>query len=341
MDYKLHVRFELQDRSFLNIVKRDITKLAESFGFSETETGKLNILVAEMASNLIKHTPKGGEILVKPIGGEERITGIEILSLDTGPGMTDPKRMMEDGISTYGSKGEGLGAIKRIADEFDLYSRRDSGTVLLARLFKKGYKPKASQRSRFDLNAVKVAKPGETFCGDGWSMVQQPETCRILIVDGLGHGENAHLAASAAVTSFQKQSYTSPASQLREVHQDLLRTRGGVMNIATIDLKNNTLTYCGIGNISGRILATEGSRNIISYNGIVGHNLPNTINDHQLPWNNTNILILHSDGLKTRWDLNKHPDLLSHDTSLIAAVLYKECNRKTDDTLVLVARTRP
>ncbi|WP_233507801.1 ATP-binding protein [Adhaeribacter pallidiroseus] len=60
MDYNLHVRFELVDRSFVNIVKRDITKLASSFGLSEVEIGKVNIVIAEMASNLIKHTPKGG-----------------------------------------------------------------------------------------------------------------------------------------------------------------------------------------------------------------------------------------------------------------------------------------
>jgi anti-sigma regulatory factor (Ser/Thr protein kinase) len=340
MDYNLHVRFELVDRSFLNIVKRDITKLAASFGLSEGELGKLNIVIAEMASNLIKHTPHGGEILVKPIVAENQIIGIEILCLDTGPGMADPKRMMEDGTSTYGSKGEGLGAIKRLSDEFDLYSRRDSGTVVLARLYKKGYKPKVSPRNNFDLHAVMVAKSGETSCGDGWTMVQQEGVCRILIVDGLGHGENARVAASAAVSSFQKQNQTSPAQLLRSVHSDIIKTRGAVMNIASIDLKTNTLTYCGIGNISGRILSVDGSKSIISYNGIVGHNLPNTINDHQVPWNNTHVLILHSDGLKSRWDLTKHPDLLRHDTSLIAAVLYKEWTRKTDDTLVLVGKTR-
>ncbi|QNF32246.1 ATP-binding protein [Adhaeribacter swui] len=341
MDYNLHVRFELQDRSFLNIVKRDITKLAESVGFSEVDAGKLNIVVAELASNLIKHTSKGGELLVKPIKGENQVTGIEIICLDAGPGMIDPRRMMEDGISTFGSKGEGLGAIQRLSDEFDIYSRRDSGTVLLSRLYKKGHQPKPSERKRFDLNAVQVAKPGETHCGDGWTKVQHQEVCRILTVDGLGHGENAHQATSAAITSFQKQPYSSPASQIRQIHSDIVRTRGGVINIANIDLRNNTLTYCGIGNISGRILSTEGSRSIIAYNGIVGHNLPNTIHDHQLPWNHTNVLVLHSDGLKSRWDLSKHPDLLNHDTSVIAAVLYKEWTRKTDDTLVLVGRTRP
>lgn len=341
MDFNLHVRFELTDRSFFNIVKRDITKLAEGFGLCQTETGKINIIVAEMASNLLKHTPKGGELLVKPLTRENKVIGIEILCLDQGPGMSDPERMLEDGISTHGSSGEGLGAIKRLSDEFDLYSMKGAGTVLLARLYKKIHKPKASQHSKFQISAVMVPKPGETTCGDGWIKIEQNGICYLLTVDGLGHGENAHLATEAAIASFQEQTFASPPSgYLRRIHADITKTRGAVMNIAAIDLKNNTFTYCGIGNIAGRIFSAEGAKNIISYNGIVGHNIPNTIHDHQLNWNNSYLLVMHSDGLKSRWDLTKHPNLLKHDTSVIAAVLYLEASRKTDDTLVVVGRTR-
>ncbi|PSR56864.1 stage II sporulation protein E [Adhaeribacter arboris] len=340
MDYNQHLRFELVDRSFLNIVKRDIAKLAENYGHSETEIGKINIIVAEMASNLLKHTPSGGEILVKPLAKENQITGIEILSLDNGPGMSHPQQMLEDGVSTHGSSGEGLGAIKRLSDEFDLYSTKESGTVLLTRLYKKNYKPKISQRSKFQISAVMVAKPGETVCGDGWMKIEQNDCCCLLIVDGLGHGENAHQATKEAIAAFQNQVCASPAHGLRQIHADITRTRGGVMNLAVINPAENAFTYCGIGNIAGRLISAEGSKSIISYNGIVGHNIPNTLHDHHLPWNNSYVFVLHSDGLKSRWELARHPDLLKHDPSVIAAVLYKEGTRKTDDTLVIVGKTR-
>jgi serine/threonine protein phosphatase PrpC len=106
-------------------------------------------------------------------------------------------------------------------------------------------------------------------------------------------------------------------------------------------MENKTLSYCGVGNISGRVLlGNEPGKSIISYNGILGHNIPNTLHSHELPWNNNNILVLHSDGIKSKWDLTKYKDLLRHSASLVAAVLYKIYARGTDDTLVLICRTR-
>ena len=42
--------------------------------------------------------------------------------------MRDVAQNLEDGFSTAGSPGTGLGAIVRLADDFDLYSRPESGT---------------------------------------------------------------------------------------------------------------------------------------------------------------------------------------------------------------------
>ena len=119
MDVKHHQRFSLADRSFANIVKRDITRLAESHGFSPSEVGRINIVVSEMASNLLKHSPQGGDILVKYTTDN----ALEIICIDSGPGMKDPQRMMQDGSSTAGTAGEGLGAIVRQSHTFDMYTQ--------------------------------------------------------------------------------------------------------------------------------------------------------------------------------------------------------------------------
>jgi anti-sigma regulatory factor (Ser/Thr protein kinase) len=339
MDFKPHMSFPLTDRSYQNIIKRDITRLAESYGFSEAETGKVNIIVSEMASNLIKHETVAGEFLVKPFGKNN--IGLEIICLDQGPGMKDPQRMLEDGVSTVGTSGEGLGAIKRLADEFDLYSVKGVGTIIVARLYKKQHKPKPAARKRFDFGVVMVPKTGETHCGDSWALFEAVDYCSILVADGLGHGEHAQEASQAAVATFLENPKLPPPEQLRVLHNNIKKTRGAVANVATIDLPSQTLTYCGVGNISGRVLAgPEGIKSVISYNGILGHNIPTTLHNHELPWQNNSLLILHSDGLKSKWDLTRYKDLLRHDTSTIAAVLYKEFNRGTDDILVLVSRTR-
>jgi len=339
MDFNAHVSYSLTDRSFQNIVKRDITRLVEGYGFSPAEVGKVNLIVAEMTSNIIKHNAEAGELLVKSIGINN--AGVEILCLDKGPGMSDVSRMLEDGVSTAGTSGEGLGAIKRLSDEFDIYSAREVGTFILSRLYKARHKPKVGAIKKFDIGVVMVPKTGETTCGDGGAMREALNKCQFLVADGLGHGEFAHAASQNATEAFLINTNLSPSEIIRNIHPALKHTRGAVGNVATIDLVHKTITYCGVGNISGRIIyGTEATKSIISYNGILGHNIPNTLHNHELPWSNSSTLILHSDGLKSKWDLARYKELLRHSPSLVAALMYKEFARGTDDTMVLVCRTR-
>jgi anti-sigma regulatory factor (Ser/Thr protein kinase) len=339
MEFNAHTRYNLTDRTYLNIIKREITRLAEGYGFSESEVGKVNIIVSEMASNLIKHRTLAGEFLVKPIGKNN--AGLEIICLDQGPGMSNPQRMMEDGVSTVGTAGEGLGAIRRLSAEFDLYSAKDVGTVIVSRLYRQGHQPKPAKVKKFNVGVVMVPKAGQTHCGDNWAMYEAVDYLYLLVADGLGHGEHAEKASRAAVETFLENTSQQPPDLIRILHGALKNTRGAVGNIAIIKPRENTVTYCGVGNIAGRVIAEANSNSIISYNGILGHNIPNSMHNHVVPWQNNSLLILHSDGLKNKWDLTRYKDLLRHDPTTIAAVLYKDYNRGTDDILVLVARTQP
>jgi anti-sigma regulatory factor (Ser/Thr protein kinase) len=325
----------------MSSAKRDITKIADSIGFNPDQKGKIDIIVSELSSNLIKHNSLHGELLVKPIF-ENNLKGIEILCIDNGPGMHDTKRMMEDGVSTYGSKGEGLGAIKRLSDEFDIYSLPDIGTFILSRVFIKDeshYSPIKPQKPKIKIKVVMVPKAGETECGDGWAKVENDDQVVLFAADGLGHGKDAHAASEEAKNIFKDCIQCIPSDLLKLIHNSIKRTRGIVGGIANINLQDGSLSYCGIGNISGRIITHDGSKSLVSYNGTIGHNIPGNFHNHTYKWDPSTMLILHSDGLKSRWDLNKYPGIEKHDTSLIAAVLYKDNTRKTDDALVIVART--
>ncbi len=82
------------------------------------------------------------------------------------------------------------------------------------------------------------------------------------------------------------------------------------------------------------------SRNHMSYNGIVGHNIPGTMNDQQYSAEHYNQMILCSDGIKTRWDLAKYPLIQKYDGALISAAIYKDHARRTDDMSVVVAKIK-
>jgi anti-sigma regulatory factor (Ser/Thr protein kinase) len=338
MEFNAHRCFPVADRSYLGLTRRDIQRLAESYGLNEAKQGKIDIIVSELASNLVKHTIQGGEILVKPLG-TDKITGIEIISVDNGPGMADVPRMMEDGVSTVGSQGEGLGAIKRLSHEFDIYSQPDQGTVILSRIYltEKDRKKSASFNSP-DIRAVMVAKSGETECGDAWLALPVQDGCVIMAADGLGHGAHAHEAAGQAVAALNEAIGTDPANALKTIHQQIKQSRGAVGAIALVNTKEGHVAFCGVGNIGGKILSSGINKSLLSYNGILGHNIPNIMHNHLFSWTNLSLLLLHSDGLKSRWDLGKYPGLRLHDPSVIAAVLYKEHSRKTDDILVIAGK---
>jgi hypothetical protein len=259
--------------------------------------------------------------------------------------MREPERMLEDGVSTYGSAGEGLGAIRRQSDIFDLYSLPQVGTVIVSQVFKS--KTNASGiNTQIEIGSILVPKPKEVDCGDGFAIIKKEHAVFLLAMDGLGHGAYAHEAAQQAVETFCKQPESDPASALRAIHDSIKRTRGAVGFAAFIDIRKNTISYCGIGNIAGKLFSPQlvaGNatyKNVISYNGILGHNVPGSFSNHSLEWGRNNLLIVHSDGLKSRWELGKYPNLHRHMATTIAAVLYMTHSRHTDDTLVLVCKSK-
>src|SRR4026207_2301907 len=101
MDRNIQVAFKAEDRSYFSILKKDIHAIGVEIGFNETKVGELDIVIAEMTSNLLKHA-SGGQIIVRKVA-DNGVPGIEILSVDNGPGMSDVSRMVADGVSTKSS----------------------------------------------------------------------------------------------------------------------------------------------------------------------------------------------------------------------------------------------
>src|SRR5688572_28635647 len=160
-----HLALKADDRSYFAILKKQIHTLAAEAGFGEARIGELDIVVAALVSNLVKHAG-GGQVLVKLIE-ESGVQGIEMISIDNGPGMTDVTRMEKDGYSTKNTLGQGLGAMKRLSDVFQVYSQKAWGTVILIRLFKDAL-PRFKQLGKIEVRTVVIPKPGETNCGDGF-----------------------------------------------------------------------------------------------------------------------------------------------------------------------------
>lgn len=310
--------------------RRRASRLAEGAGLGEETVGRVALVVTELAGNLVKHTREGGELVVRLLRGAA-VPGVEVLALDQGAGMDDVARCLRDGYSTAGSPGTGLGAVARLSDLFQVHSAPGAGTAVLSRV---GTAPGSDAR---ELGVVNRPKPGQTECGDSWTLRQERGRTVLLVADGLGHGPGAATASREAVRVLRESGERSPAALLERMHGALRATRGAAVAIADVPGVDGELRFAGVGNIAGSVLGADGSRSVVSLNGIVGHEM-RRVQEFTYPWAHGSTLILHSDGLSARWDLARYPGLATRHPALIAGVLYRDFNRGTDDTTVAVLR---
>ena len=324
---------EVRDPSDVAEVRRAAGRLASTEDLTDIESGNVALVATELATNLIKHAKQGRMImrLIEP--GQD--TGVEILALDSGPGIKDVAQSMRDGYSTAGSSGNGFGAIKRLASQFDVHSIPGKGTAILARFW--AGRPRPAPRAGIEFGVVNLPMPGQEISGDGWGVEDLQDKYICTVVDGLGHGPDAAIAARAALATAKEYRDKTPAEMIERAHGSLRSTRGAAMAVAAVDLAANIVCYCAVGNISTTIVHKEQIRHLVSLNGIVGQEA-RKITEFTYPWSRESLLVMHSDGLTARWDLKAYPALVQRDPALIAGVLYRDLSRGRDDATVLVAR---
>jgi anti-sigma regulatory factor (Ser/Thr protein kinase) len=329
-----HVSFRADDRSYFSLIKKEIHRMATEGGITPTRINEIDLIVAEMTSNLFKYSDDG-ELLVGvfPNAGNPYV---ELISIDNGPGMINPSKMMQDGVSTSNTLGCGLGSMKRLSDAFDLYSLIGWGTIVLCRVYSD--RERVRTTNEVIMRPIVVYKPGEKTSGDGFTYKKTEKYIKMMLADGLGHGPDANFAINEAANAFKIFPDYSPTETIRFIHSNIKKTRGAVISIVGYDISRKVWTVVGIGNIAGRIFGPVNFKNHMSYNGIVGHNIPNTINDQEYSTEEFNQVMLCSDGIKTRIDIGRYPMMYKYDLTILAASIYKDHARQTDDMSVVIAK---
>jgi anti-sigma regulatory factor (Ser/Thr protein kinase) len=324
----------LTDLTSVGEARRAGARMAAELGFNETRSGELAILITEAARNAVVHGG-GGQIVLSALNSGQGPRRIDVMVLDKGTGIKDLSKALQDGYSTGGTPGTGLGAMQRMANAFEVFSN-PQGTALLAQVVETNG-PSGASKNNLEVAGLAVPVAGERLCGDGLAWIQTPEQTGIIAVDGLGHGLGAAEAAEEAIRIFHLYAQYGPAEILARIHDALRKTRGAAVSIAQVRPLAGTLTYAGVGNISAVILSDTMGRNLVSYNGTLGH-IISKIQEFKVEWPRRAVLVMHSDGLQTRWDLSKYPGLLARNPALIAGVLFRDFRRQRDDTSVLVAK---
>lgn len=321
------------DSSHVGEARRWANTLAERAGLGSAGRGNVSILVTELATNLVRHAG-GGEIVLNRLSDP---SGLELLSLDKGPGLPDLDRCMRDGFSTAGGAGTGLGAISRLSHRLEFYSQPDSGTAILARMWAKVPDGEAPSIRTATLN---VPKLGEVQCGDAVAMRALGGSLVLMLADGLGHGPLAAESAREAARVFHEQPDVpyDLTGFLSRAHGALRKTRGAAVAVAELNPVGRQVRYAGTGNIVGTLVPPDGRiQHMISHNGTLGLQV-HRLAEFQYAWDKGNVMVMHSDGLGTSWSLDKYPGLAARDPAIIAGVLFRDYRRTRDDVTVVVVK---
>ena len=178
--------------------------------------------------------------------------------------------------------------------------------------------------------------PGETSSGDGHLVARRPLRTLIAVMDGLGHGPEAHKAATAATAAITEIPDASLPSLFEHCHEALRRTRGVVMTIASI-AADGQVEWMGVGNVGGMVVRSAPPyphESVVARAGIVGYRLP-SLYQGGARLDAGDLLVMATDGIRNDFVSSLDPALPPH---IIASQILEGHSRDYDDALVVVTR---
>lgn len=180
---------------------------------------------------------------------------------------------------------------------------------------------------------------GRAESGDQYLVEPFPGGILVAVVDGLGHGPKAATVGKAAIAALEGHVQEPVALLIAHCHEKLKRTRGVVMSLASFNAPDGTMTWLGVGNVTGFLLyadakAGRGREALVTRGGVVGYQLP-TPRPAVIPVSRGDTLIFATDGLRSSFAEGL---TLGDPPQQIAERIFAQHGRGTDDALVLVAR---
>ena len=301
----------ITEMSHVAVARRTALQMAYRLGLSETESGALALVVTEAATNLVKHA-QAGQILLRALEeadgawrGAAR-AGYRPWDGPCGPvsaGWLFYRREPWDGARRHHAPGHPVGPVFRA---WARHGRARAGRA------PGGSRPGAGGCLRraapgpLAVGVVCVPYPGR----DGvWGCLDGDPAGGAL--PGAGGGWVGPRASGRRTprTPWCRRVGSSarrtPEELLATAHAAAQGTRGAAVGLAEIDTATQVVRFAGVGNIAGVVWTATGSRGLASHNGIVGHDMRRR-QAFTAPWSPDAVVVLHSDGLQTRWRLDAY-----------------------------------
>lgn len=321
----------VDDTSAPGRARRVAATLAAELGFVRARVAEIEIAVTELGTNLLKHA-RDGALLVRSVRAVEH-AAVEVLAVDSGPGIANVEEALGDGQSSTDTLGVGLGAVTRLADACSILSEPGAGTVVTTRYHRRRGTP--DELSGEVWAGITRPMEGEEVCGDAYAVCDEDGLMTLMLCDGSGHGPLAAWAAQKAVRAFHEDRSGDPAALLGRIHTAMRGSRGGAVAVAAVDRRRGTVRFAGLGNIAASVIAEDRKQGMVSVPGIAGYQA-RVIKGFEYPLPPDATVVLHSDGLTERW--GPRTTLFGREPLLVAAALLRDAGVRKDDASVLVAR---
>lgn len=171
---------------------------------------------------------------------------------------------------------------------------------------------------------------GLAACGDEFLAEMGADGFLAAVIDGLGHGHEASLAATRAVEAIRQTLDLGVEEIVLHCHEAMRETRGAAVGVLKVDAAGKG-SFCGVGNID--VIALAGaSPGLFCSAGIVGHNLRRC---RAMPFamKPGDVYCLLSDGVSSRGDLRF---ALPGEPREVARRIVEKFGRDHDDATALV-----
>jgi negative regulator of sigma-B (phosphoserine phosphatase) len=175
--------------------------------------------------------------------------------------------------------------------------------------------------------------------GDLHLVVEANGTALVAVIDGLGHGAEAAIAAREAAAILQENVQEDVEALIHRCHAGLRKTRGVVMTLVAFDARASSMTWIGVGNVDAVLLRArpEPGRSqeaLVVRGGVVGFRLP-PLRAAMLPVSPGDTLIAATDGLRSGFSDGA---VIEREPNVLAQGILARSKKHSDDALVLVAR---
>lgn len=343
----LQEEIPIREAADVGVCRRRASHLAVHLGFDDTDVGRVAILATELAENVLRHGGGKGEFRLREVNDHEGRRGIQVSCSDEGPGL-DKDRVFLDGFSTGASLGIGLGAVARMADSCDVLTPPSGrGVEIVCKKWLKAGAaapqalPVAAPLIPVEVGARSRPYPGLKVNGDAYVMRFLGDRRRIVaaVIDGLGHGVDAHEAAVVAQRVVETNAGLNLVGLFQDAHQLLRPTRGAVMAVAVLHLDERRMEFLGVGNIEAVLINAKTSTQLTSLGGTVGHSM-RSIRPFEYPWDGHHTLVMCSDGIRSAWRTQLPQEILQAHPDILTDSILSGFSRENDDATAIGIREK-